>query len=161
MLTHLPLPQPLVVTSPFGILRSDGKVHRGVDLRAPVGTPTFAVSGARVARIGEDNVSGKYVVLDLDDGREAVYVHLSRVDVAKGQDVAGGQQIGLTGATGRVSGPHLHLEIQTPGIVRSETDPMTEIQAIINRGEGARAGSNGGAVLVVAYALARASGWMP
>lgn len=160
MLTHLPLAPPLVVTSPFGILRRDGKIHRGVDLRADVGTPVFAVAPARVARLGEDPKSGRYVVLDLVDGREAVYVHLERIDVRKGQDVTGGEQIGLSGATGAVTGPHLHLEVQTPGRVQSETDPMVELIRVIHRGEGAAVGFAGGPVLVVAYALARASGWM-
>lgn len=152
-LTHLPLAEPLVVTSPFGVLRSNGKYHKGVDLRAPVGSPTFAVSAATVARTGEDATSGRWIVLDLADGREAVYVHLDTIDVVKGQVVQGGEQIGTTGATGKVTGPHLHLEIQTPGKVNSETDPMVELSRTMVK-------TSGGPVLLVSLALARAAGWL-
>lgn len=102
----------LRVTSSFG--RRGLSVHAGVDLRARTGTPVFAVDDGVVARADESRRAGKRVVLALDSGWRAGYAHLSRVDVKKRERVLAGQRIGLSGATGRVSGPHLHFELRAP-----------------------------------------------
>jgi murein DD-endopeptidase MepM/ murein hydrolase activator NlpD len=100
------------VTSSFG--RRGLSFHAGVDLRARTGTPVRAIDDGVVARADETRRAGKRVVLALDSGWRAGYAHLSRVDVEKHERVAAGQRIGLSGATGRVSGPHLHLELRAP-----------------------------------------------
>ncbi|OGQ11383.1 MAG: hypothetical protein A2138_27015 [Deltaproteobacteria bacterium RBG_16_71_12] len=102
----------LRVTSSFG--RRGVTVHAGVDLRARKGTPVRAVDDGVVARAGENKRAGKYVVLALDSGWRAGYAHLSQVDVAAKQRVVAGQRIGLSGATGRARGPHLHFKLRAP-----------------------------------------------
>lgn len=102
----------LQVTSSFG--QRGFAVHAGVDLRARTGTPVFAVDDGVVARADESKRAGKRVVLALDSGWRAGYAHLSRIDVKKRERVVAGQRIGLSGATGKVSGPHLHFELRAP-----------------------------------------------
>jgi murein DD-endopeptidase MepM/ murein hydrolase activator NlpD len=100
------------VTSSFG--RRGLSLHAGVDLRARTGTPVRAIDSGTVARADETRRAGKRVVLALDSGWRAGYAHLSRIDVKQRERVVAGQRIGLSGATGRVSGPHLHLELRAP-----------------------------------------------
>lgn len=83
--------------------------HYGVDVAAPTGTPVVAPTGARVALAEPDLFfTGGTVILDHGHGLTTTYAHLSAVEVAVGQAVKRGQQIGRIGATGRVTGPHLH-----------------------------------------------------
>lgn len=82
--------------------------HSGADLAAPVGTPVPAAARGRVALARELYFSGNLVVLDHGGGVYTLYAHLSRMDVAEGTMVAAGDIIGQVGATGRVTGPHLH-----------------------------------------------------
>ncbi|MBI1946361.1 MAG: M23 family metallopeptidase [Deltaproteobacteria bacterium] len=103
----------LRVTSSFG--PRGVSVHAGVDLRAKKGTPVRAVDDGVVARAGTSKRAGKHVVLALDSGWRAGYAHLSRIDVEAKQRVVAGQRIGLSGATGRATGPHLHFELRAPG----------------------------------------------
>jgi len=82
--------------------------HPGLDLRAAVGTPVIA-SGAGAVVIAEDlYYSGNTVILDHGGGLFTIYAHLSEISVEEGQSVESGRAIGLSGATGRVTGPHLH-----------------------------------------------------
>ena len=115
----------LRVTSSFG--RRGLSVHAGVDLRARTGTPVYAVDDGVVARADESKRAGKRVVLALDSGWRAGYAHLSRVDVKKRERVVAGQQVGLSGATGKVSGPHLHFELRAPS--GKLVDPRPYLQA--------------------------------
>ncbi len=82
--------------------------HPGVDLRAATGTPVAAAGPGVVALARELYFSGNVVVLDHGGGVFTIYAHLSRIDVTEGDDVAQGAPLGLSGATGRVTGPHLH-----------------------------------------------------
>jgi len=82
--------------------------HSGSDLAAPVGTPVSAAARGRVALARELYFSGNLVVLDHGGGVYTLYAHLSRMDVSEGTMVAAGSIIGRVGATGRVTGPHLH-----------------------------------------------------
>jgi len=82
--------------------------HPGVDLRGAEGTPVKAAGPGRVALARDLYYSGNTVILDHGGGLFTLYAHLSRIDVADGQDVSAGEQVGLVGATGRVTGPHLH-----------------------------------------------------
>ena len=79
------------------------------------GTPVLAVGPGRVAFVGNHFFSGKAVYVDHGDGLTSMSIHLSRIDVKKGQEVKTGDRLGLSGATGRVSGPHLHFGLKWHG----------------------------------------------
>lgn len=111
-------PAPLksvTVTSPFGPRVVGGQVqnHNGVDLRAAVGTPVYAVADGTVTW-GANDRSGNYILLTAGDLTFG-YAHLSRMDVAQGASVTKGQQIGLTGNTGNTRGAHLHFTVRVKG----------------------------------------------
>ena len=99
-------------TSQFGARRVfNGKPrapHSGLDLQAATGTPVLAASSGEVAYAGDLYFSGNTVILDHGGGLFTVYAHLSRIDVQVGGRAARGEPLGLSGATGRVTGPHLH-----------------------------------------------------
>jgi len=82
--------------------------HAGLDMPAPAGTPVAAAADGRVALGGDLYFSGGTVLLDHGGGLFTQYMHLSRVDVKDGDVVKKGTVVGLAGATGRVTGPHLH-----------------------------------------------------
>jgi len=82
--------------------------HGGLDLRAAVGTPVSASGSGAVVFAGELYFSGNTVILDHGGGLFTIYAHLSEIGVEEGQTVESGGLIGLSGATGRVTGPHLH-----------------------------------------------------
>ncbi|MEU6486159.1 M23 family metallopeptidase [Streptomyces sp. NPDC046887] len=105
------------ITSTFGQAGSmwSSGYHTGLDLAAPTGTPAKAVHGATVKSAGWSGSYGYRIVLELADGTEVWYCHLSSMTVAAGQQVGAGETIGRVGATGNVTGPHLHLEVHTPG----------------------------------------------
>ncbi|WP_419996586.1 peptidoglycan DD-metalloendopeptidase family protein [Streptomyces boninensis] len=98
--------------------------HTGVDFGVPPGTPVKAVGPGTVVTAGWDNAYGNYVVLQMADGRFTLYAHMSQLGVRSGDHVGGGQQIGLSGATGNVTGPHLHFEARTANRYHGHTDPM-------------------------------------
>ncbi|MEU7291606.1 M23 family metallopeptidase [Streptomyces exfoliatus] len=89
--------------------------HTGLDFAAPTGTPLKAVHGATVKSAGWSGSYGYRIVLELEDGTEVWYCHLSSMTVGVGQTVGTGETIGRVGATGNVSGAHLHMEVITPG----------------------------------------------
>jgi murein DD-endopeptidase MepM/ murein hydrolase activator NlpD len=105
-------PRPGRVTSGFGHGRSfNGQVqsrHMGTDLAGAVGAPVRAANRARVALVGEFHLGGNVVYLDHGAGLVTAYLHLNRAHVREGEIVEAGQVIGEVGATGRVTGPHLH-----------------------------------------------------
>ncbi|UFN47560.1 M23 family metallopeptidase [Roseomonas sp. OT10] len=83
--------------------------HLGLDIAAPQGTPIGAMAAGRVTLAGDLYFTGNTLLVEHGLGITSLYAHLSRVDVAEGQEVGRGQTIGLVGATGRATGPHLHL----------------------------------------------------
>jgi len=89
--------------------------HPGIDIANDVGTPEVAADGGQVVFAGWGSY-GIYVEIDHSNGFHTIYGHLSAVTVKTGQVVAQGQLIGLMGATGRASGPHLHFEIRYWGV---------------------------------------------
>lgn len=112
-----------VLTSPFG-MRRDGLsvgIHHGVDIAVPTGTPVRAMAPGRVHFAGTRGGYGRMVVIEHARGVRSLYAHLSEIRVTAGQAVEGREVIGLSGATGRTTGPHLHFEIQHRG--RAE-DPV-------------------------------------
>ena len=113
-------PVPGDVSSLFGLKRVfNGQprgVHRGLDLRGSTGTPILACAPGKVVLADELYFSGKVVYINHGAGVFTAYLHMSKIDVESGQTVAGGQVIGLVGATGRVTGPHLHLSLLVQGV---------------------------------------------
>jgi len=111
-------PAPLkdvVITSPYGPRVVGGAVqqHNGVDLRAAVGTPVYAVADG-VATWGANDRSGNYLLIQSGDLTFG-YAHLSRFDVAQGERVTKGQQVALSGNTGNTRGAHLHFTVKVNG----------------------------------------------
>ena len=100
-------------TSGFGLrflgMRPD--LHRGVDFGVPTGTPVAAMSDATVRFAGAMRGFGNVVWLDHGVGLLTVYAHLSDVRVEEGERVRGGDMVGLSGASGQVTAPHLHFEV--------------------------------------------------
>lgn len=109
-----PLPT-LMVTSGFGGKRMfNGEVrsyHRGADLRGATGTPVRAIADGKVALAESMYFSGNVIYIDHGQGVISLYAHLSAIGVKPGDRVSAGQEIGRVGATGRVTGPHLHLGV--------------------------------------------------
>ncbi|MGW7402343.1 M23 family metallopeptidase [Streptomyces sp. NPDC054833] len=103
--------------------------HTGVDFVVPTGTSLKAVAAGTVVSAGWGGAYGNQVVIKLDDGYYAQYAHLSQISVSAGQSVAAGQQIGLSGATGNVTGPHLHFEIRTTPDYGSDVDPVAYLRS--------------------------------
>ncbi|WP_416985669.1 M23 family metallopeptidase [Streptomyces sp. T028] len=103
--------------------------HTGVDFVVPTGTSLKAVAAGTVVSAGWGGAYGNQVVIKLGDGYYAQYAHLSQLSVSAGQTVTAGQQIGLSGATGNVTGPHLHFEIRTTPNYGSDVDPVAYLRS--------------------------------
>ena len=96
--------------------------HSGLDIAAPTGTPVLAPSSGQVILVDDLYYNGKTVFLDHGQGLITMYCHLSEQAVVEGSTVEQGQIIGLVGATGRVTGPHLHWSVSLNGY---RVDPNT------------------------------------
>jgi murein DD-endopeptidase MepM/ murein hydrolase activator NlpD len=93
----------------------EGAVHTGVDIAGLTGTPVRATADGFVAHAGYSGGYGRLVVLEHGNNFETYYAHLSRIRVITGQAIRRGEVIGLVGATGRVTSPHLHYEVRRGG----------------------------------------------
>lgn len=99
--------------------------HTGLDFANSSGTPLRAVANGTITAVGYDGSYGNKTVLTLDDGTEIWYAHQTSFNVTVGQKVNGGDQIGLMGSTGNVTGPHLHMEVFLPD--GTAVDPYTAL----------------------------------
>ena len=115
------------LTSAFGVGRSFnggpvGGFHGGADFGGAEGTPVLAAGPGRVSWTGAMPIRGNTVLLDHGAGVKTGYHHFSRIDVGVGDVVEAGTQLGAIGATGLVTGPHLHWELTIWGV---NVDPVT------------------------------------
>ena len=108
-------PTPGRRSSSFGLRRFFNGVarnpHGGMDIAAPTGTPVVAATSGRVLDVDDYFFSGNQVIVDHGSGLLTLYAHLSRVDASVGQALKAGEALGAVGATGRVTGPHLHFSV--------------------------------------------------
>ncbi|MEO7401242.1 MAG: M23 family metallopeptidase, partial [Polaromonas sp.] len=98
------------------------RAHLGTDFAATTGTPARTVGDGVVEFAGVQNGYGNVIFIKHRGGLETVYAHLSKIMVQPGQTVSQGQTVGLVGATGWATGPHLHFEVRVNG---AQQDPMT------------------------------------
>lgn len=113
------LPIKNVVTSIYGSQRvfnnSKKTQHLGTDFRAAIGDPIYATNAGKIVVARDLFFTGKTVTIDHGLGIFSIYGHLSKIDAVEGEYVPKGAQIGLSGATGRVTGPHLHWGVKVNG----------------------------------------------
>jgi murein DD-endopeptidase MepM/ murein hydrolase activator NlpD len=120
-----------VAVSGFGVLSVlNGEPrgpHNGLDLAAVTGTPVYAPTPGLVVAARAFYYSGNTVILDHGQGLFSTMAHLSAIDVSEGQRVAKGTLLGKVGATGRVTGPHLHWAVRLHG---ARVDPLSLLDAL-------------------------------
>ena len=125
------MPMSSALTSPFGTKRVyNGQMqsfHQGVDFKAAEGTPVFSAAAGKVVLAKDLFLTGNTVIIDHGFEVFTIYAHLSRLHVEPGSMVPKGQLLGLSGMTGRASGPHLHFGARVLG---SKVSPLSLIQAI-------------------------------
>lgn len=127
------LPLDSNITSSFGKARVYNDTlkgyHGGTDFRAQVGTPLYASNDGLVVLAKERFYSGGTVIIDHGQGVYTCYFHMSKFDVKKGQKVDKAALIGLSGASGRVTGPHLHFAARVGGV---QVDPL-QLITLLNK----------------------------
>jgi len=108
------------ISDVFGTSRTfNGRVqsvHQGLDYAVPDGTPVAALNRGTVLLAQPLFFEGNCVVLDHGQGLLTLYMHLSKIEVKEGEHIARGQKIGLSGGTGRATGPHLHVAVRWQGV---------------------------------------------
>jgi len=120
------------VTQQFGKTSASKRLyasgsHSGVDFRASVGTPVFAMAEGVVKAVGDtDNTCagasfGKWILIDYNNGLSSAYGHMSLIKATVGQKVSRGEIVGYSGNTGHTTGPHLHVTVYVKNAVRVET----------------------------------------
>lgn len=114
-------------TDPFS---GEGAIHTGVDLEAAMGTPVHAAGDGIVVRASWENGYGRLVVIDHGNGVQTYYGHLSTFAVVPGEEVRRGDVIARSGASGRVTSPHLHYEVRLGGTPVNPYSYMVKSAAI-------------------------------
>ena len=107
------------VTSNFGVrtdpLNGQQRLHHGIDIAAPRGTPIGAAAAGTVVFVGKRGGYGNTVIIEQTDGKQTLYAHADQLLVNVGETVDAGQTIATIGSTGRSTGPHLHFEVRENG----------------------------------------------
>lgn len=123
--TRFELPAQGPFSSPFGLRRffneQPRKPHSGLDIAAAEGSPITAPAAGEVVAVGDYFFNGNTVIVDHGYGLTTMYCHMSRIDVAIGDKLETGDAIGLIGATGRVTGAHLHWGVS---LNNTRVDPL-------------------------------------
>ncbi|MBA3910527.1 MAG: peptidase M23 [Rhodobacter sp.] len=129
----MPLRDSFRLTSAFGNRKdptgSGNRMHEGVDMAGPYGTPVYATADGVIIQAEWDGAYGRIVRIRHDFGIETRYAHLSQIRVEAGQRVSRGDQIGDMGNSGRSTGTHVHYEVRIDG---TAVNPMTLIKAAKN-----------------------------
>lgn len=124
------------ITSPFGTARvyngSLKSFHSGTDFRAAVGTPVHAVNDGVVVLAKDRYYAGNSIVIDHGKGLYSCYYHLSKMSVKVGDKVSQNDKLGLSGSTGRVTGPHLHFAIMLYGVQVDPLQLLTQINSLFD-----------------------------
>jgi murein DD-endopeptidase MepM/ murein hydrolase activator NlpD len=117
------------ISDVFGTRRTfNGKVqsmHQGLDYAVPQGTPISAANAGTVLLASPLYFEGNCVVIDHGQGLLTLYLHMSEIKVKAGERVESGQEIGLSGGTGRATGPHLHMAVRWEGIYLNPATLLT------------------------------------
>lgn len=103
-------------------------IHTGVDIEAPLGAPICASNSGKVVLASDMYFSGKTVIIDHGLGLFTFYCHFSKIKVKRGEQIKKGEVIGLAGATGRATGPHLHWGVK---IFESRVDPFALLSLVL------------------------------
>lgn len=114
----------LSLTSRYG--RRFDKLHTGIDFAVPIGTPVIAADNGFIKKAGRMGDYGLAILIQHPDGKETLYAHLSEIFLTEGEEVQIGQIIGLSGSTGRSTGPHLHFEVRYEDISLNPEDFFQE-----------------------------------
>jgi murein DD-endopeptidase MepM/ murein hydrolase activator NlpD len=129
------------LTSDFGMrnhpVLGGYRMHKGIDLSSPVGTPVYATADGVIGRADWFSSYGLYIQIEHGAALQTRYGHLSRLNVAEGQLVHKGDLIGFVGTTGRSTGPHLHYEVRVEGVavnpvpyLQGEGNPQSALASI-------------------------------
>jgi murein DD-endopeptidase MepM/ murein hydrolase activator NlpD len=118
--------------SPFGLRRffneQPRSPHSGLDIKAPAGSQIYASNYGKVVVAADLFFTGNTIVIDHGQSLYTIYAHLSKMNVKEGDNIERAQEIGLVGATGRVTGPHLHWAAKVGG---ARVDPATLPGAVL------------------------------
>ena len=117
------------LTAVFGQYGLWASYHTGLDFNGNTGDPIYAVANGTITSVGYDGAYGNKTVLTLDDGTEIWFCHQNTMSVSVGERVNGGDLIGTVGATGHVTGSHLHLEVRPGG-----GGPVNPFDAFVDHG---------------------------
>ncbi|TDU05749.1 murein DD-endopeptidase MepM/ murein hydrolase activator NlpD [Streptomyces sp. 846.5] len=114
----------------YGVVNSEyaAGYHTGTDFAVDAGTDVLAVGDGTVVSADRRTCYGNTVVVELPDGRYALYAHLSAFEVTAGQQVRAGQRVARSGDTGNSTGPHLHFEIRTADYYGADIDPLAYLR---------------------------------
>lgn len=104
------------ISSRFGEVRSGGRLHKGLDMAVPRGTPIRATASGTTSFTGPNGGYGNLVIINHHNGYETAYAHLDQIWVRQGDRVSRDSKLGLSGATGNATGPHLHYEVRKHGV---------------------------------------------
>jgi murein DD-endopeptidase MepM/ murein hydrolase activator NlpD len=129
MKVYRPVAAEFKISSPYGsrvdpVTKKEGAFHYGIDFSTPVGTPIVAAADGKIFKAGWQDEKDKKAGFGLRVWQTSVvagqkvsifYAHLSELSVLEGQTITAGTRIGLSGNTGKSSGPHLHFEVRPEG----------------------------------------------